>query len=179
MAEGSSRGLMVSILLVGLLNLIATGIQITLTVKPGLIPFVPVPPAPEPTRTAASDTQVLPKRYTAAALAQIADRATKAYNLHDPEAFYAIFDDIAKNQIPRDRFEKQLGELVNLAGTVDSAAYLESQRLPPQGNLEEYQLNYAVKLSGATLQTGIMLIRVVDRDAGPGIVGFFINGRAQ
>jgi hypothetical protein len=41
-----------------------------------------------------------------------------------------------------------------------------------------YQLNYAVKLSGASLDTGIMTVNIVDRQAGPGIIGFFINGRA-
>jgi hypothetical protein len=40
-------------------------------------------------------------------LAEIAARATTAYNLQDTEVFYAIFDDIAKNEIPREKFESQ------------------------------------------------------------------------
>jgi hypothetical protein len=42
-----------------------------------------------------------------------------------------------------------------------------------------YQLNYVVRLSGKDLQTGVMTVNVVDRESGPGIVGFFINGRTQ
>lgn len=36
-----------------------------------------------------------------------------------------------------------------------------------------YRLNYFVRLSGGNLPTGTMTITIVDRESGPGIVGFF------
>jgi hypothetical protein len=101
------------------------------------------------------------------------------YNKQDIDALYAAFDEIAKNQIPRDKFDAQLAQLWTLVGKVESSSFVGSQRQQSQGRLDMYQLNYVVRLSGGGLPTGTMTITVVDRESGPGIVGFFINGKTQ
>jgi hypothetical protein len=170
MTDNPSRGILIAILAVAVLNLAGTGVQIALALR-----------SPSATHIAASDaTQALPKRYTSTALAEIANRVVVPYNLQDPEAFYNVFDDIAKNQIPRVKFDKQLAQLASLVGKVESASFSGSQKQQQsQGQLDMYQLNYVVRLSGKDLQTGVMTVNVVDRESGPGIVGFFINGRTQ
>ena len=169
MTDNPSRGILIAILAVAILNLVGTGMQIALTLR-----------SPSATHIAASDaTQALPKRYTSTALTEIANRVVVPYNLQDPDAFYKVFDDIARNQIPRDKFDKQLAELASLVGKVESVSFSGSQKQQSQGQLDMYQLNYVVRLSGKNLQNGVMTINVVDRESGPGIVGFFINARTQ
>ena len=123
--------------------------------------------------------RALPEKYTDAALVKIADRVVVPYNKQDMDALYAAFDEIAKNQIPRDKFDAQLTKLWTLVGKVESSSFVGSQRQQSQGRLDMFQLNYVVRLSGGELPTGTMTITVVDREAGPGIVGFFINGKTQ
>jgi hypothetical protein len=127
---------------------------------------------------AAGVDRTLPAKYTDAELAKIADRVVVPYNKQDMDALYATLDEIAKNQIPRDKFDAQLTQLWNLVGKVESSSFVGSQRQQSQGRLDMYQLNYVVRLGGR-LPTGTMTITVVDRDSGGGIVGFFINGKTQ
>ena len=112
-------------------------------------------------------------------LAKISERVVVPYNNQDIEALYATFDDIAKTQLPRDKFEKQLTQLLNLVGKVESSSFSGSQKQHSQGRLDMYQLNYIVRLSGVSFPTGTMSINVLDRESGPSIVAFFINGRTQ
>jgi hypothetical protein len=170
MNDNPTRGLLIAILVVATLNLIATGIQTAVTLR-----ATSAAPA-----FVAEGAQSLPKKYTAAALAEIANRVVTPYNLQEADAFYNAFDDIAKNQISREKFDKQLSELFHLVGKVESSSFSGSQKQQQtQGRLDMYTVNYVVKLSGTTLQTGVMSISIVDREPGAGIVGFFINGRTQ
>ncbi|HZZ16838.1 MAG TPA: hypothetical protein VFE08_12850 [Candidatus Sulfotelmatobacter sp.] len=167
MSNDSYRGLLIAILAVGVLNLIATGVQTGLLIR-----------APSPSATVAADTrQSLPKQYTDAVLAAIAKRVTVPYNDGNVEALYNTFDDVAKAQIRRETFEKQLDQLGKLVGKVESASFIGSQKQQNQGNIDTYKLNYVVRLSNAAFQSGTMTINVLDRESGPAIVGFFINGR--
>jgi hypothetical protein len=169
MTDNSSRGLLIAILIVVGLNLAATLVQTGL-----LLRSTAAIPA-----TAAGVDKTLPAKYTNAELAKIADRVVVPYNKQDMEAVYAAFDEIAKNQIPRDKFDAQLAQLWTLVGKVESSSFVGSQRQQSQGRLDMYQLNYVVRLSGGKLPTGTMTITIVDRDSDAGIVGFFINGKTQ
>ena len=168
MTDNSSRGLLIAILIVVGLNLAATLVQTGLLLRSTSA----IPGA------AAGVDRTLPAKYTDAELAEIADRVVVLYNKQDMEALYGAFDEIAKNQIPRDKFDAQLAQLWTLVGKVESSSFVGSQRQQSQGRLDMYQLNYVVRLGGK-LPTGTMTITVVDRDSGPGIVGFFINGKTQ
>jgi hypothetical protein len=99
MTDNSSRGLLIAILIVVGLNLAATLVQTGL-----LLRSASAIPA-----TAAGIDKTLPAKYTDAELAKIADRVVVPYNKQDMEAVYAAFDEIAKNEIPRDKFDAQLG----------------------------------------------------------------------
>jgi hypothetical protein len=169
MTENSPRGLLIAILVVVGLNLAATLLQTGL-----LLRSTSAIPA-----TATGADKTLPEKYTDAALVKIADRVVVPYNKQDIDALYAAFDEMAQNQIPRDKFDTQLTQLWALVGRVESSSFVGSQRQQSQGRLDMYQLNYVVRLSGGKLPTGTMTITVVDRDSGPGIVGFFINGKTQ
>jgi cell shape-determining protein MreC len=170
MNDNSTRRLLIAILVVATLNLVTTGIQTAVTFRS--TSGTPV--------VVAEGSQSLPKQYTATALAEIANRIVAPYNLQEADAFYNTFDDIAKNQISREKFDKQLAELFHLVGKVESSSFSGSQKQQQtQGRLDMYTLNYVVKLSGTNLQTGVMSIIVVDREPKAGIVGFFINGRTQ
>ena len=170
MNDNPTRGLLIAILVVATLNLIATGILTAVTLRS----------ASGTPAVVAEGAQSLPKKYTAAVLAEIASRVVAPYNLQEADAFYNAFDDIAKNQIPREKFDKQLAELVHLVGKVESSSFSGSQKQQQtQGRLDMYTLNYVVRLSGTNLQTGVMSISIVDREPEAGIVGFFISGRTQ
>jgi hypothetical protein len=169
MPDNSSRGLLVAILIVVGLNLAATLVQTGLLLRS--TSGIPA--------TAAETGRNLPGKYTDAALARISDRVIVPYNKHDIDALYGAFDEIAKNQIPRDKFDAQLAQLSTLVGKVESSSFVGSQKQQSQGRLDMYQLNYVVRLSGGNLPTGTMTITIVDRESGPGIVGFFINGKTQ
>jgi hypothetical protein len=169
MSTDPSRGLLVAILIVVGLNLAATLVQtgILLQTTSG----IPV--------TASVTRNALPAKYTDAALAKIAARLVEPYNKLDIDALYAEFDAIAKTQIPRDKFATQFTRLSGLVGKVESSSFSGSQKQQSQGSLDMYQLNYAVRLSGSEFPAGTMTINVVDRESGPGIVGFFITGKTQ
>jgi hypothetical protein len=169
MPDDSSRGLLLAILIVVSLNLAATLVQTGLLLRA---------PSGIPAAATQADT-TLPGKYTDAALAKIADRVVVPYNNQDIDALYSVFDEIAKNQIPRDKFGAQLAQLWTLVGKVESSSFVGSQKQQNQGRLDMYQLNYVVRLSGGNLPTGTMTITIVDRESGPGIVGFFINGKTQ
>jgi hypothetical protein len=169
MPDNSSRGLLIAILIVVALNLVATLVQTGLLLRS--------PAGISATATEADRT--LPKKYNDAELAKIADRVVVPYNKQDMDALYSVFDEIARNQIPRDKFDAQLAQLWALVGKVESSSFVGSQRQQSQGRLDMYQLNYVVRLSGGNLPTGTMTITIVDRESGPGIVGFFINGKTQ
>jgi hypothetical protein len=167
MSVDSSRGLLIAILAVGVLNLIVTGVQTGLLIR-----------GPLPTATVAADArQSLPKQYTDAVLAAIAKKVTVPYNEGNIDGLYETFDDVAKAQIPRDKFTKEFDKLIKLVGKVDSASFVGSQKQQSQGSIDTYQLNYIVRLSNAELQSGTMTISVLDRASGPAIVGVFINGK--
>ncbi len=167
MTDNSSRGLLIAVLVIVGLNLAATLVQTGLLLRSAI-----------PATTAGAD-RTLPAKYTDAELAKIADRVVAPYNKQDMEALYAAFDEMAKNQIPQEKFDAQLAQLWTLVGKVESSSFVGSQRQQSQGRLDIYQLNYVVRLSGGKLPTGTMTITVVDRDSGAGIVGFFINGKTQ
>jgi hypothetical protein len=169
MLDSSSRGLLIAILIVVGINLAATLVQTGLLLRTTSGIAV----------TATAAEKALPAKYTDAALVTIADRLVAPYNKHDIDALYAEFDEIAKSQIPRDKFDTQLTQLSTLVGKVESSSFVGSQKQQSQGRLDMYQLNYLVRLSGASFPTGTMTITVVDRESGPGIVGFFINGKTQ
>jgi hypothetical protein len=169
MLENSPRGLLIAILAVVSLNLIATLVQTGLLLRPSS--GAPI--------AAADSEKSLPAKYTDTMLARIADRVVVPYNNQDIDALYSTFDEIAKSQMPRDKFDRQLAQLFNLVGKVESSSFSGSQKQQSQGRLDMYQLNYVVRLSGANVSTGTMTINVLDRESGPGIVGFFINGRTQ
>ena len=86
MGTESSRGLLVAILIVSVVNLLVAAVQV------GLMLWQP---------TKASPT--LPKQFTDAELSNIAHRVTEPYNRGDMDALYKAFDDLAKNQLPRRR----------------------------------------------------------------------------
>ncbi len=169
MNESSSRGFLIAILIVVGLNLAATLVQTGLLLRSnaGI------------SGTAIGADRTLPQKYTDAALTKIAERVVGPYNKQDLDALYGTFDEIAKSQIPREKFDAQLGKLWSLVGKVESSSFVGSQRQQSQGRLDMYTLNYVVRLSGGDLPTGTMTITVVDRESGPGIVGFFINGKTQ
>lgn len=166
--ENSSRPLLIAILAVVSLNLIATSMQIGLQLRTGdsLVHNV-------------GGSRELPSRYSPAVLQGLADRVIAPYNLQDGDAVYALLDDIARNQISRDKFDEQLRQLTKVIGKVESAAFAGSEKQENQGSLDMYKLNYVVKLSGSAFPSGTMTISVVDRAGGPGILGFFIYGRSQ
>lgn len=166
MGTESSRGLLVAILIVSGMNLLVAAVQVGLMLR-------------QPTKAASEASPTLPKQFTDAELSNIAHRVTEPYNRGDMDALYDAFDDLAKNQLPRSKLEEQLGQVAGLVGKVDSAAYSGFQKLPSQGGLDMYQLNYVVKLSGGRFNSGVMTVSVVDRTQTIGIVGFFINGRTQ
>ena len=169
MNDSSSRGLLIAILIVVGLNLAVTLVQTALVLRSTSVIA----------GTAAGAARALPEKYTDAALAKIADRVVVPYNKQDLDTLYGAFDEIAKNQIPRDKFDAQLAKLWTLVGKVESSSFVGSQRQQSQGRLDMYQLNYVVRLSGGGLPTGTMTITVVDRESGAGIVGFFISGTTQ
>src|SRR5580692_8454626 len=106
MPDNSSRGLLIAILIVVALNLVATLVQTGLLLRS--------PAGISATATEADRT--LPKKYNDAELAKIADRVVVPYNKQDMDALYSVFDEIARNQIPRDKFDAQLAQLWALVG---------------------------------------------------------------
>jgi hypothetical protein len=167
MSNGSSRGLLIAILVVVVANLTVTGLQTGILLRQ--------PPQP----AAAAHAGGLPAQYTDALLAEVAERVTGPYNRGDVDALYAALDDYAKNQVTRDKVAQTVAQLKELLGNVDSATYAGFQKLPSDAGIQLYQLNYGVKLSGGKMPLGSMQINVLDRGGRPGIVGFFIYGRTQ
>lgn len=164
--NNSSRGLLVAILVVVSLNLLVTSIQTGLELHLAGASH------------ADAANQALPARYTSSLLQGLADRVIEPYNSDDGAALYAQLDDVTKNQIPQQKFLQQLEHLRTLMGRIESASYSGFRALQGQGTLTTYQLNYVVKLSGSSLPSGTLTINVIDRDTGPGIVGFFIYGNS-
>jgi hypothetical protein len=120
----------------------------------------------------------LPSRYSDEELRRIATSVTDPYNRDDIDSIYNAFDEVARNQVPRQKIADSVATLRKMLGNVDSVTYVGFKALPHEGTLPLYQLNYSVKLSGGTLPNGTMQINVIDRPAGPGIVGFIIYGKA-
>jgi hypothetical protein len=164
--NNSSRGILIAILVVVSLNLVVASIQVGLQLH--LI---------KAASNADVGNEALPARYSSSLLQGLADRLIAPYNNDDAAALYALLDDVAKNQVPREKFTQQLQQLRTLMGRIESASYSGFQKRQNQGTLATYQLNYVVKLSGTSLGSGTLTIDVIDRDTGPGIVGFFIYGR--
>ena len=127
----------------------------------------------------ASTAEQLPSTLTPDELQRLASRITEAYNRNDLDALYGEFDDLAKIQISREKFREQIGSLIELVGQVESWAFAGWQRIPNQGMLPTYQLNYLVRLSGERFAGGSMAINVVDRGESVGVIGFFVNGATQ
>jgi hypothetical protein len=166
MSENSSRPLLIAILVVAAANLVASALQIGLSIQGQK--------AGGTTPTAES----LPARYTESEIASIAKRVTGPYNQGDLEGLYVSLDDLAKNQISMDKLKEQVGKLRALVGTaVESASYSGFHVLQNEGGLKLIELDYVVRLSGGQVPSGTMQIKIVDRPSGAGILGFFINAR--
>jgi hypothetical protein len=165
MALDSSKGLLIAILVISAGNLLVSSLQT------GMLLRQPIQNTNSPA--------ALPSKYTDAVLAQIATRITEPYNRGDIDALYGALDDLAKNQLPRNKLAEQIAKLKELVGNVDSASYAGFQKLPSDNGLQVYKLTYSVKLSGGKLPAGVMLVTVLDHSSQPGIVGFFINGVSQ
>ena len=165
MANESSKGLLITILLLSAANLLVSALQTATLLR-------------QSSQNSAAPA-TLPSKYTDALLAQIATRVMEPYNRGDIDAVYNMMDDLAKNQLPRSKLAEQLTKLRELIGNVDSASYAGFQKLPSDNGIQLYKLTYSVKLSGGKVPAGVMLITVVDHPSQPGIVGFFINGLSQ
>ncbi|MFZ0008375.1 MAG: hypothetical protein WAK94_09085 [Steroidobacteraceae bacterium] len=169
MSNGSSRGLLIAVLVVAVANLLVAGLAIAILLRQ----------PPHSAAASAPQAAALPAEYTDAVLAQTAERVTGPYDRGDVDGLYDALDDYAKNQVTRDKVAQTVAQLKQLVGSVDSAAYAGFQELPSEGGAQLYQLNYDVKLSGGKMSSGSMQINVLDRGGRPGIVGFFIYGRTQ
>ena len=168
MANDSSKGLLIAILVISAANLLLASLQTGISLR-----------QPSQYANSTAPAVALPSRYTDALLAQIATRITEPYNRGDVDAVYGTLDDLTKNQLPRSKLAEQMTNLKSLVGNVDSASYVGFQKPPTEDGIQLYKLTYSVRLSGGKLPAGVMLITVVDRPSQPGIVGFFINGVAQ
>jgi hypothetical protein len=164
MSDESSRGLLIAILIVGVASLLASSIQIGLTLRGGT------------PHAAASN---LPSRYSEDELRKLAASLTEPYNRDDVDAIYKTFDDVAKNQVSRQKVADTLAKLRSMFGNIDSATYEGFKELSQEGGLPVYQLNYSVRLAGPDLPNGTMQINVIDRQSGPSILGFFVSARTQ
>jgi len=164
MSAQPSRGLLIAILIVSVASLLLSATQLGITL-----------------RSSASNpsTSTLPSRYSDEELRRIASSVTEPYNRDDIDGLYKTFDDVAKNQITRQKVADTVATLKSLVGNVDSATYEGFKALPHEGTLPVYQLNYSVKLSKSTLPNGTMQINVLDRSSGPGLVGFYVYGKTQ
>ncbi len=160
-----SRGLLVAILVVAVLNLVLAAVQTGIALRT------------PPVVAAESGETSTARRWSPAETDALAARVIEPFNRGDLNALYELFDPLARNQFSREDFEKQFKPLSELIGQIDSASFAGSQTLQNQGSLDVYQLNYVVRLSGGQVPTGAMNINVVDRDGQLGIVGVFINGR--
>lgn len=167
MANESSKGLLIAILVITGANLLVAAVQTGILLRPS------------GQKADAVTTAVLPSKYTDAVLTQIATSVTGPYNRGDSEAMYDALDEFAKGQVPRSRFDDQMAKLKKLVGNVDSASYTGFQQLPSDGGVQAYKLTYTVALSGGQTPSGIMYITILDHPSKPGIVGFFINGLSQ
>jgi biotin operon repressor len=168
MSENSSRPLLISILVIAVANLVASAMQIGLSIQG------------QKAGGTTTTVESLPASYTESEIALIARKVTEPFNRGDLDGLYANLDDLAKNQLSMDQLKEQIGKLRALVGTsVQSASYSGFHILQNDGGLKLIQLDYVVKLSGAQVSSGIMQIKVIDRPSGAGIVGFFINGRTQ
>src|SRR5262249_30169503 len=114
----SSRGLLIAILIVSLASLAASFFQIGLTLRGGL------------NHAAASG---LPSRYTEPELNRIAASVTDPYNRDDVDGIYKTFDDVAKNQVPRQKVADTVAKLKSMLGDIDSATYEGFKELPHEG----------------------------------------------
>jgi hypothetical protein len=167
MANDTSKGLLIAILVISAANLLVSALQSGMLLR-----------QPSQNMNSAAPA-ALPSKYTEALLTQIARRVTEPYNRGDNDALYGALDDFAKNQVTRNKLAEQVAMLKELVGNVDFASYAGFQKLPSDSGMQLYKLTYSVKLSGGKLPAGVMLITVLDRPSQPGIVGFFINGISQ
>jgi hypothetical protein len=165
-ATEPSKSLLIAILALSAANLLVSAVQTGIMLR-------------QPTQgPSATSRTSLPSQYTDAVLTQLAGRVTEPYNRGDNEALYNALDDVAKNQISREKLVDQVTKLKELLGTVSSVSYAGFETLPSEGGMQLYRLNYSVKLSGK-VPSGVMQITVLDRPSRPGIVGFFVYGRTQ
>ena len=163
----TSRGLLVAILVVALLNLVLAAVQTGIALR-------------SPAGTAAESREAVPaRRWSPAETDALAARVTEPFNRGDLDALYESFDPLARNQFSREDFEKQFRPLSEIVGQIESASFAGSQVLQNQGSLDVHQLNYVVRLGGGQFATGAMNINVVERDGQLGIVGVFVNGRTR
>jgi hypothetical protein len=168
MSIESSRGILIAILIVCGANLLVGVLQTGLLLR-------------QPATVAASPAAGDPfaGRFDSAAMATIARRVVEPYNRDDSDAIYQAFDDIAKVNLTRDEFEKQLKPMYELIGKIDTVAYESARKTQDQGGLNTYEVKYAVKLSGGRFKAGEMILHVFDRGSDLGIYGFFVTGNMQ
>jgi hypothetical protein len=168
-SDATVRNLLIAILAVSAANLVVSMVQTTIALTR---------PAPPGSIDAAGNAE-LPSKFSPDELQRLAARVTEPYNRNDLDAVYAEFDELTKVQVSREKFREQMGSVSEVVGRVDSFAFAGWQKIPNQGGLPQYQLNYLVRLSGGRFSGGAMSINVVDRGESVGVIGFFINGATQ
>src|SRR5882672_639487 len=121
MATGSSRGMLIAILVVSIANLLVGALQTGLMLK-------------QSTSIARTESRgALPAKFDETALAKIAGRVTEPYNRGDLEALYNVLDDVAKLQVTCAAFDVQVKSMVDVIGKVESTAYVSARPLPNEG----------------------------------------------
>ena len=118
----------------------------------------------------------LPRYLSEKRLAGIAESIVEPFNAGDFDGLYSVFDPAVRAQISADTIKKQLSPLRPSIGKIETASYVGWQKIPSQGTLPIYQLQYNLKLSGGDFVSGTLSVKIRDHGDHEGVIFFFVGG---
>jgi hypothetical protein len=118
----------------------------------------------------------LPQYLSEKRLAGIAESIVEPFNAGDFDGLYSVFDPAVRAHLSADTIKKQLSPLRSSIGKIETASYVGWQKIPSQGTLPIYQLQYNVKLSGGDFVSGTLSVKVTDHEDHEGVIWLVVLG---
>lgn len=149
---------------------------VLVTANLGLTAWLAFRQPPATTAVATADANPDGKAIDEQAAEAFAKRLIGHYNANDVDAVYALFDDLARVQLPREKLAEQMTKLHEVLGRVDEVAFERSELAGTNAGTDYYNLHYRASLTGGPFRSGTMKLTVVQRGDALNLFGFFLNG---
>lgn len=133
--------------------------------------------APTNEVTQSASVHNLPEMISSDVTLKIFNQFFTAFNAKDYDALYNIFGPAAKAQFDKTSSDEVLDKLSEYFDSIIEGGFTHSEFLGSQGNMSQYNLYYAVKLSEkSTFGTkGTLKVTIVVREKDYEIYGYKLN----